>query len=159
MAGTRYREITRTAFTDQMAAMGFGEVVVRGCAEHVYERQIDKGPNPNRFAIRIFSSVHRGTGVTRECGGDAIRVLLMDTVLDRPVLDWRVYRTESALENTKTRAREAWVYVAKAPENHCSCGALMVERTSKHGPFMGCTNYPICRNKRRLVAEPVKQAA
>jgi hypothetical protein len=95
--------------------------------------------------------------MTRECGGDAIRVLLMDNALGRGVLDWRVYRTVSALENTKERARDAWRYVMNK-SNHCQCGALMVERTGQRGSFFGCTAYPHCK-RTRPVPNPQSMAA
>lgn len=153
---SRYRSISLERFSDRMTAMGFAPMRVPGCLEHVFERVITNGPNPGRFSVRIYSSID-DTGHTRDVGGDAIRVLLMDTVFDRPALDWRVYRTENALDNMHARARDAWGYTMNS-DHHCSCGALMVERSSRNGAFMGCTNYPHCR-RTRPVAAPTARAA
>lgn len=30
------------------------------------------------------------------------------------------------------------------------CGASLVERNSKHGIFLGCSNYPNCKFKKKL---------
>lgn len=157
---TRYREIVRQDFEDQMAAIGFKEVHVSG-NEHAYQRTVHNGPTPNRFAVRVFSSILKDAGVSRVVGGDAIRVHVIDLeLLDRTgrpkiVADFaRVYRTQNALTTTVDRCREAYGYVSKQADHHCpSCRALMTERTSKSGPFLGCTAYPACKQTRNLIAE------
>lgn len=156
-AGSRYRAITRREFERQMADMGFSEIAYPGSKEHIYQRAIaNRDGSPSRFVVRIFSSVHIGTGMTRECGDDAIRIVLFDSVLkdqrarERIVQDWRTFRTENALPNMRQRARDAFAY---AIQNGCDCGALMIERSGKSGPFMGCTDYPNCKNTRALACE------
>jgi hypothetical protein len=157
MTASRYRPITRDAFASAMSGVGFAETVRPG-GEHAYARRINNGPNPGRFEVLIYSSVQRDTGVTRPVGGDAIRILLMDAERNRPVLDWRVYRTASALDNTTERARSAWRY-AMDPAHHCpDCKAMLVERTGKRGSFLGCTAFPACKATRPL-PEPQKLAA
>ncbi len=150
-AGSRYRAISHADFLRTMSEIGFAETRVPGAAEYAYERMVNNGPHPSeRFKVRVFSSVAMDTGWSRECGGDAIRVLLVDTVLKRPVLDWTVHRTENALPNATKRAREAWGYVMR-PEHHCpSCGAMMVKREGKRGEFLGCTAYPVCEMTRTI---------
>lgn len=154
---SRYRPISRAAFAAEMANMGFDEVALPGSMEHVYQRAITtKDGSPSRFVVRICSSVHMDTGTTRDCGEDAIRILLIDTDLkDRTgrhkiVQDWRTFRTENALRNMRERARDAFSY---AIANRCDCGAVMVERKGKTGPFMGCTDYPNCKQTRPMLCE------
>ena len=150
MAGTRYRSISRKTFAGVMSEMGFTEVRLPRTQEYVYERAITNGPRPSdRFKVRVFSSVDVYTGVTREIGSDAIRVMLFDTERQRGILDLpRVCRTENALANTKARARTAWGYVMDA-NHHCSCGSLMITRKGKRGEFLGCTSFPECREVRQ----------
>lgn len=162
-AGSRYRAITRREFERQMADMGFTEIAYPGSKEHIYQRPIaNRDGSPSRFVVRVFSSVHIHTATTRECGDDAIRTVLFDTALkdqrgrERIVQDWRTFRTENALPNMRERARDAFRY---AIEHGCDCGALMVERSSKRGPFMGCTDFPNCKATRPLACEPVRRAA
>jgi len=154
---SRYRPISRATFAAEMAAMGFAEVAYHGSKEHMYQRMMArKDGSPSRFVVRICSSVHMDTGTTRDCGEDAIRILLLDTDLKdhngRPkiVQDWRTFRTENALRNMRERARDAFAYAIK---NRCECGAVMVERKGKTGPFMGCTDYPNCKQTRPLLCE------
>jgi hypothetical protein len=160
---SRYRPISREVFAAVMADMGFTEVAYPGSMEHIYQRAIARRDGTSsRFTVRIFSSVHKESGWTRECGDDAIRIVLFDTALqddrgrERIVQDWRTFRTENALSNLRERARDAFRY---ALANACECGALMVERKGKTGPFMGCTDFPNCKRTRSLVCEPVRRAA
>lgn len=156
---TRYREIVREDFEAAMASIGFTEVFVSG-NEHAYQRVIHNGPTPNRFAVRVFSSILKGAGISRDSGADAIRVHVIDLeLLDRTgrpkiVADFaRVYRTQNALTTVVERCREAYGYVCKSQDHHCpSCRALMTERKSKSGSFLGCTAYPVCRTTRNLTA-------
>ena len=147
MSGSRFRPFTRQQFEVLMNEMGFLEISRLGTFEHTYERLIANVPSDRRFAVRIYSTVDVGTGVTRQNGSDAIRVMVYDTLRNRPVTDWNVHRTTNAFTNTKERAREAWRYVLNS-KHHCTCGCMMVERNGKHGPFLGCTNYPKCKNTR-----------
>jgi len=157
---SRYRPINRSEFAKMMGEMGFEEVKVSGCSEHVYERMIPRNDgSPPRFSVRIFSSVDVATGMTRDCGEDAIRILLQDHDIKRPVQSWRAFRTENALTNMRERAREAWKFAVNQA-NRCDCGSFMVERKSKsRGPFLGCAAFPVCRKTRPLSCDPVKKAA
>jgi hypothetical protein len=146
-----YRSISYATFAKAMREIGFKEVSLPGTWEHVWEREILCRLSQGRYKVRILSSVDMQTGVTRDRAADAIHVLLLDTNRnDRVVLNLRVNRTERALTNTVKRAREAYGYVSAHPEHHCTCGSLMVVRQSKRGEFLGCTNYPECKETRRI---------
>jgi DNA helicase-4 len=32
----------------------------------------------------------------------------------------------------------------------CSCGGYMIKRAGKYGAFYGCSNWPICKNKKKI---------
>jgi hypothetical protein len=148
---TRYCPFTKDSFDLLMSEMGFVEFPMSGVHEYVYQRIIHNGPFPSdRFAVRIYSTVDVRTQMTRENGADAIRIVLFDIKRQRSVLDWTTKRTFNAFANTKLRAKDAWGYVMKA-EHHCAtCSALMVERKSTRGSFLGCTNFPECHAVRQL---------
>lgn len=161
---SRYRPIVREEFEATMNGIGFSEVPVEG-NERAYQRTITNGPTPNRFAVRVFSSILKGAGVSRDCGGDAIRVHVIDMHLrdaaNRPkiVADFaRVYRTAGALENTKERCREAYGYVVKNHHLHCpKCNAMLAKRTVKSTgrSFFGCTAYPACNHTQQIENEKI----
>jgi hypothetical protein len=153
-----YRPISYGQFLAAMSDIGFSEVSLPGTWEHAWERLITCRLSQGRYKIRILSSIDITTKVTRDCGSDAIRVLLLDTQgkrPDRPVMDFRVHRTLNALANTVKRAREAYGYVSKHPDHHCTCGSLMVVRGKPGREFLGCTAYPDCKQTRPIQ----KQAA
>lgn len=155
---SRYRPISYTEFKLSMDEIGFEQIDLPEAMEFAFERVINCASTkdrPNRFKIRIMSSVDQRTLMTREVGADAIRILLLDTQpmggkKDKIVKDWTAFRTTNGLQNTLQRARDAWGYVSKHPEHHCSCGSLMVERKGKSGKFLGCTGYPECRQTKPI---------
>ena len=140
--GARFVPISFDTFKSQMDLMGFIPVTVPGTLEYVFERVMHE----DRFAVRIYSSITMGETTTRDCGADAIRVVLYDRVLDKASYSETVKRTRNALETLQGRAREAWAHKNKYK---CSCGAVMAQRTgSSHTrSFMGCTAYPVCKNR------------
>lgn len=152
-----YQAFSYQQFSAAMSEIGFTEVSLPGTWEHAWERSVNCRLSQGRYKIRILSSVDVSTGVTRDCGSDAIRIFLLDTQgkrPDRPVLDFRANRTANALANVVKRAREAYGYVSKHPEHHCSCGSLMVVRGKPGRQFLGCTAYPDCKQ-----THPIQQAA
>ena len=147
--GSRYVPISREQFTAQMDKAGFCSVAVPDCLEMVFERQIVWHTTPLPYAVRVYSTIDVRTDDSRDCGADAIRVVLIErstTVLGKVIAAQRkVLRTKSALENTLERARELWRYALNR-DHYCGrCQALLVERESKHGKFFGCSHYPECK--------------
>lgn len=146
----RYRPISFVAFKTAMDKIGFASIQLPNTWEHVWERAIDCKLS-HRYTVRIYSSVDMDTGITRDMGTDAIHVQVFDTVRNRPVVDYRVHRTENAITNLIERAREAYGYVSQHPEHHCSCGnGLMVARGKPERRFLGCTAYPACKETRNI---------
>ena len=150
----RYVPISEADMRAELADMGF-EQVPNGKGELTFQRQVKE----THYAIRIYTTIVHGE--SRDCGEDAIRVLLINTKTDRPVkvLDkettpkpdgsmpkagCKVLRTKSALTNMRERARDYWRHVAGHP---CpECGSVMAVRTNRAArtKFLGCTNYPDC---------------
>ena len=127
-----------------VADMGFA-VANAGLGEYVYERDvITKSGVAHPYKIRVFSSVLKSTGVTDECGADAIRVVLIDKLTDRPAAgkQRRVHRTKSAMINLRERCRDVFKVVLETPKCPC-CGGLMMERVNKktQQTFMSCSRY------------------
>ena len=138
-----YVEISRNRFEAEMGDMGFNHIRIPGTLEMVFERMI---PNSD-FSVRIYSSIDPRTGVSRVVGSDAIRVILFNHKKDRGLkVEKRVNRTgteDNVLARTRSRAREIWGWYR---DNKCSCGGVMVKRKGSKGEFLGCSNYPDCKN-------------
>jgi len=147
---SRYVEINHT----QMAAfmegeLGFFSVNQPGCGEFVWARNVEtKSGKQFPYVVQVFSSVDKRRGTTRDCGEDAIRVVITDTETARHYPLGRVYRTKNALPNLKKKCREAFIRIIH--EGCPKCGSLMTERKGKHGKFLGCTKYPTCTGTKQL---------
>ena len=148
---SRYREITHTEMSAHLEGIGFFPLNLSGCVEFVWQRTVEtKGGKKFPYAVRVYSSVDKRTGMTRDCGADAIRVVLMDLETGRALklrsgkgkAGQRIYRTKNALPTLTERCRE---YFTKVIKDGCpKCGAVMAEREGKNGKFYGCTKYPAC---------------
>lgn len=142
---SRYVPISMNDMTECMTAMGFALVVDARCREAVFERPVTtKSGVEHPYVIRVYSSVLHSTGWSDECGADAIRVVLIDSVTGRPAKksEKRVHRTKNALPNLTERCRDAFRYVLVNPA--CpKCTAMMVERENckTGGKFWSCSRY------------------
>lgn len=113
-----------------------------------------------KFCILIYTSIGI-SGNSRSVGEDAIRIVLFDTVSNKPIAGKfkRVNRVES--ENGKTifqrieeRIKEVELTVASVPKCQ-KCGAHLVERTNRTNgtTFFGCSSYPNCGKPNTSVSE------
>lgn len=148
---TRYVPISENEMRNLMNSMGFEVVTEAGSSELVFERKVEtRSGKTYPHSVRVYSSVIPGS-VSRECGEDAIRIVLFNADTGRPVKQEgkkRIYRTKNALNNLKERCREIFKNVMT---NACpKCNHVMVARKGKHGDFMGCTNYPDCKETKRI---------
>lgn len=138
-----YVIVTRNRFEAEMADMGFTHINIPGTLEMVFERHI---PDSD-FVVRIYSSIDPRHGVSRKVGTDAIRVLLFNKPNNRPLkVERRVNRTGSedkVMKRVRERARDVWGWYGM---HKCSCSGVLVQRKSAKGAFLGCSNYPTCKN-------------
>lgn len=113
---SRFVSVPAAAIRERLAAAGFRLVEGTPGIEEVYERIHDRDP---RYAVRVYSSLTRGSDEVRDVGQDAIRVvaLFTDSKFSWPARvspifkSARVYRTgtvEGVLERMIDRAREAY---------------------------------------------------
>lgn len=118
-------------------------------------------PSGEHVSVRVYTTLTRGADVARDCGEDAIRIVVGAThghdrrgrprfhTLAEPRKILRTApkegdRVRTFLDRLVAAIREAYVIAAKAPT--CpSCTLPMVERQGKNGSFYGCIGYPDCR--------------
>ena len=108
---SRFVDVPVAAIRERLAAAGF-KLLPANSGEEVYVRAHDKD---NRYTIKVYSSILRGTEGVRGCGSDAIRVVAILTVGSGKVYpifkSARVYRTgsvEAVLGRMIERARAAY---------------------------------------------------
>lgn len=164
-AGRNYVERTREEFDALLVEqMGFSVVPLEGTYEVVYQRQVvSKNGVEHPYLVRVYSSVLGYQGKTRDCGADAIRVVLIPLegeYAGRPTkvlgegkgkAGRRINRTKGAMENLRKRVTQYFQLVIKY---RCpKCGSLMAVRNSAKGKFLGCRSYPECNGSRPLPEE------
>lgn len=87
-----------------------------GCFEWIYEIPTEK----KEITVRIFSSVDKRTGVTRDYGKDAIRIVYWDFKNDRPIgKDKRINRTEGATTIKDRIEKRINAFLANAHRQEC----------------------------------------
>lgn len=134
----------------------FRIVRLDGTAEYVYQRDGVQIP----YSIRVYSSVDVRTGVTRDCGDDAIRVVMVEqaTGKARKIMGekanastgTRINRTKNAMVNLEKRVRQ---YMLMGTFYRCpKCEGLMAVRENKGNgeKFLGCLEYPECKGTRPM---------
>lgn len=156
-SGSRYVPISETEMRDLLETqMGFEQIRLDGTIELVFQRQVSsKSGKTFPYAVRVYSSI--AYGGSRECGEDAIRVVLVDLETGRAMkvlgegkgkAGKRIYRTKSAMTNLRERCRDYFRHVFS---HSCpKCGKVMAVRTGRNGKFLGCSNYPECDGTKQL---------
>ena len=134
-----YCEISRGEMGALLEPVGFRIIIVPNCFEVVWELPFKGNP---RLAWRVFSSI---TGeYSRGCGADAIRVVVWDLTIDKPIIGaCRTNRVPGWQDRLKAKIREIGhgLKLVKCPD----CGSYMVKRKGKNGEFLGCSRFPACR--------------
>ena len=129
-------------------------------------------PGMDGIELRVFTTIQ--AGVSRDCGTDAIRIVLFDVSdpdFDRPIgSQGKILRVpgwqDRLIERVELMIKSAFT-LKKCPDGHylvvrtakakdttnvkCpECGANMIVRTARRGKFagqkfLGCSNFPDCR--------------
>lgn len=93
-------------------------------------------------SLRVFSTIDRGTGKTRDKGEDAIRTVIWNQEVNRPMGGRKkTLRIETWQKNLRGKIKsiaDEWQnYIKPCPE----CNGWLVQRTGQYGEFMGCSNW------------------
>lgn len=149
MNNRRYTEITKNEFEQALSETGleFSREDYNWAGEIIYEAKSDNG----MFTLRVYSSISKHTGKSRENGSDAIRTVVLHTETGRPVLkEKRTNRIKTWKKNLKKKIH---TLSSKQEEiQMCDkCGSVMVIRENSSGDeFYGCTSYPDCKNTKSI---------
>ncbi len=133
-----FQPISETEMDLFLRDKGFQHVQLEGTLEKVYAKLV--APNTS---LRIYSSIVQGT--SRQCGDDAIRVVLASRQKQGIKLvgsSRRVNRTKNWRDNLQKRL-DGWADMLGP--NCPKCGGGMVERSGAYGDFWGCCNFPECK--------------
>lgn len=118
--------------------------------------------------IDVYTTLGTGEDTVRECGADAIRIVV-GLELEGPTssrfhpygASRRILRTApndvedrvgTFLGRLRQALRDAYAQAKRVPV--CPlCGVRMLRRKGKHGAFWGCPGYPSCKGTRRVVID------
>ena len=162
----RFVEVPADRFQDSLneigkvveARGGSTRWIVQG-RERVWELHLPAREGDATRVIRVFTSMARGATVARNCGKDAVRVVVgfLDGGEFRPIeKGQKILRTAPRgaedrvavfLGRLRDQLRKAWVRANKM--RRCPlCGKPMALRKARKGvyvAFYGCTTYPECK--------------
>lgn len=124
---------------------------------------VDVVPPGGRAMVRVYTSLAVGATNARECGEDAVRVLVgvdMPTKFQPLTSSRKILRTAPAdaadriaafLERLRGAIREAYDSARRTPCCHL-CGRAMAKRATrdKSREFLGCIGYPECKATRGI---------
>jgi len=134
-----YVQISEKEMKDFLENKGFNLVSVNKCNELVWEKcsKIDA-----QIALRVYSSLTNG--ISRGVGEDAIRIVVWDYAINRPVSGAvrtnRVSGWQDRMLAKLKNIASSFKFV-KCPH----CDSYMMERNGKYGTFLGCSNFPKCQ--------------
>jgi hypothetical protein len=135
-----FREFDLEQFENVVGKLGYKQVNVAKTKEYVFQA---KPFEDKRFVVRIYSSIHKDTGVTRGKGKDAIRIIMFYKGEESAFVVTRfkrLHRTKNWSFNLSNRLKNIeYVFVSK--DSCPRCGGGMLLRLGKYGHFYGCANF------------------
>jgi hypothetical protein len=146
----RFVEIKREQMHEFLNCQGFKLMDLPNVGEIVYGKRVDK--DGEKLTVRVYTSLNKNGGSTREKGTDAIRVSLFRFHDDKPsqLATRRNYRTKGWASSVQKNINE----LTEFKLHRCTaegCGGLLVPRQGKNGAFLGCSNFPKgCRQTAKI---------
>lgn len=131
-----YTQIKLETMAEVLESMGFEYYGQAQGYEYVFQKYLDRGGK--RYTLRMYTSVDKRTDTTRECGEDAIRLVVMCD--GNHFGEGRVNRTTNWIQNMKKRIATWDTLFKVCPQ----CGNALKERKGKFGAFYGCVTFPKC---------------
>ena len=143
-----YVNITAEEMHQFLVEKGFEAISLDGTVEAVYGKRVHQ--DSLQLTLRVYTGVVGSN--SRKVGDDAIRVNLWMKLKDGRIIKLsgskRVHRVEGWRTNLKKRI-DGWL--ESFPKSKCKkCGYPMLVRKGPQGPFLGCSDYPVCKNTKSL---------
>lgn len=118
--------------------------------EYVYETR-DILPDYNGRVLRFYSTIDERTDVARSKGSDAMRLVIWDKHLNRPVGGRKkTLRIKTWRKNLRKKIKDIHSETSEFVAVCDDCGDMMVIRDGQYGEFYGCRNYPDCENTKQM---------
>lgn len=143
----RYVNVSETEMHEFLTPQGFKRIQIEGTVELVYGKRVHQ--DDLQLTLRVYTGIDP-SGSSRGVGDDAIRVSLFMRQENRIVKlggSKRVHRVAGWRANLQNRL-DNWL--DEFPKHKCKCGYPMVPRKGTKGAFLGCSNFPICRETKAI---------
>lgn len=100
-------------------------------------------PLHNDLSIWVYSTINPKSGMSRERGADAIRMVLMYKNSKAVMKETKTLRTSNWATNLRKKIKSL---TERTTEYRCPWGHPLIKRTGKvgKGSFYGCANFPDC---------------
>lgn len=151
MEKAKARKFVRFNLSEFKAALSYLPGNYRNAVVKAWEYVFDiEVPGATGIIIRIYSSVDKITGYSRDKGADKIKMFLVNEKFQTPMSE-----SESILRTVGWSARlpeKISLLSAKAHKMICpNCHIPLVKRTGRNGDFLGCQNFPDCKQTSNLI--------
>lgn len=122
------------------------EVENKQSGEVIYD--LTGGNLPDELSVRIFSTISKRTGKSRNTGTDSIKTVLIHTPSsDHVGGKKRTNRIETWDENLREKVEDLVKNYDDVGTICEECDSWMVLKSGPYGKFLGCSQYPDCENK------------
>lgn len=110
-------------------------------------------PSHDARVLRVFSTIDERTGKARSKGSDAIRTVLWDSNINRPIGGrTKTLRIKTWKKNLKKKVvdliNNTSEYITVCDE--CENFMIIRENSNTGEEFLGCSSYPKCKNTEPL---------
>lgn len=106
-----------------------------------------KGIEEDKLELRVYSSIEKSSGLSRDKGKDAIRTVIWHKEEQRPIGGrTRTHRITTWKKNLRKKIESLLDEWKDEVEVCDECGSFMAKREGQYGPFYGCLSYPRCEN-------------
>lgn len=156
----KYRRITEEEFEDFLDSLWYNwheanpddDGFRKFSREKVYSIPPLNTRVDDAVTILVFSTIDVRTGKARDKGQDAIRSVIWDTNLQKPIGGRKkTLRIQTWKSNLRPKLEELVEETSSYLHSCSECGVgWMVKRDGPYGEFLGCVRYPKCENKEQI---------
>lgn len=135
----KYADISREEFEEVMNSYKAKTSIRSVEGEIIY-----RIPLKNDFSIWVYSTINPISGMSKERGEDAIRMVLMYKNTKAVMKESKTLRTTNWKKNLESKIKDL---TERATEYRCPWGHGLVKRPGKggKGSFYGCAMFPDCK--------------
>jgi hypothetical protein len=152
MTKKQYTRITKNEFEQFLNSLEYDfDVINHPSGEYVYKysNPIDGHP---QVSVRVFSTIDKRTGVSRDKDSDAIRTVIFDSNVDANIGGHtKTLRIQTWSKNLEKKIAKVIENASRMVDECEGCkNGWLVEREGQYGKFLGCTNYPRCEKTEQM---------